>query len=362
MLHWYSSLKLRFHQWQVGKHSSVFVMEVLASAPYFPMLQLPTSLRPVFLSQELFHPPPNSPIYRLLLQCLISRSPKKKLWQRFQSSFHHPGSIYYQMKLAFSSLLHNATTATKARLLAESVPQWLRTVPSPGLCLALEPDETHILLKWWLGLPLCNLEETCPYGPSQLDPLGHHALTCCYAGDVVTRHNCIRDCIADFCCYAHFSPLLEQGCGIGPAKDRSCPADILIANWSLSQSAAFDIKVIHSLNNSLISDAGQTSGASAAVGEQEKFENNALGCLERGWICVPLVVEAYGGRGITAKETLSRIARRLAIHSHSSNSEMLNAMYCHLGTVLMRQNVRAFLSGKKATRSSMGHIQNLLLL
>ena len=105
-------------------------------------------------------------------------------------------------KLAFSSLLHNATTATKARLLAESVPQahaWLRTVPSPGLGLALEPDETHILLKWWLGLPLFNSEETCPYCSSQLDPLGHHALTCRYAGDVVTRHNCIRDCIADFC-------------------------------------------------------------------------------------------------------------------------------------------------------------------
>ena len=116
---------------------------------------------------------------------------------------------------------------------------------------------------------------------------------------MVTRHNCIRDCIADFCRRAHLSPLLEQGCGIGPAKDRSRPADILIPNWSLSRSAAFDIKVIHSLNNSLISDAGQTSGASAAVGEQEKLENNALGCLERGWICVPLIVEAYGGWGIS---------------------------------------------------------------
>ena len=239
-------------------------------------------------------------------------------------------------KLAFTSLLHNAITANKARLLAESVPQahaWLRTVPSPGLGLALEPDEIHILLKWWLGLPLCNLEETCPYCSSQLDPLGHHALTCRYAGDVVTRHNCIRDCIADFCRRAHLSPLMEQGCGIGPAKERSRPADILIPNWSLSRSAAFEIKVIHPLNNSLISDAGQTSGASAAVGEQEKLENNALGCVERGWICVPLVVEAYGGWGITAREALSRIARRLAIHSHSSNSETLNAMYCRLGTV-----------------------------
>ena len=60
------------------------------------------------------------------------------------------------------------------------------------------------------------------------------------------------------------------------------PGDILIPNWSLSRSAALDIKVIHPLNNSKISDAGQTSGASAAVSEQEKLDNNALGCLERG--------------------------------------------------------------------------------
>ena len=45
-------------------------------------------------------------------------------------------------------------------------------------------------------------------------------------------------------------------------------------------------------------------------------------------------MEAYGGWRITAKEALSRIARRLDIHSHSSDSETLNAMYCRLGTVL----------------------------
>ena len=56
----------------------------------------------------------------------------------------------------------------------------------------------------------------------------------------------------------------------------------MIPNWSLSRSAALDIKVIHPLNNSKISDAGQTSGASAAVSELEKLDNNALGCLERG--------------------------------------------------------------------------------
>ena len=43
-------------------------------------------------------------------------------------------NILISIKLALSSLLHDATTANKARLLAESVPQahvWLRTVPIP---------------------------------------------------------------------------------------------------------------------------------------------------------------------------------------------------------------------------------------
>ena len=42
----------------------------------------------------------------------------------------------------------------------------------------------------------------------------------------------------------------------------------MIPNWSQSRSAALDIKVIHTLKNSKISDACQTSGASAAVSEE----------------------------------------------------------------------------------------------
>lgn len=43
------------------------------------------------------------------------------------------------------------------------------------------------------------------------------------------RHALTSQCIDGYCCRA---PLLEQGCGIGPGKDRSQSADILIPNWS----------------------------------------------------------------------------------------------------------------------------------
>ena len=40
----------------------------------------------------------------------------------------------------------------------------------------------------------------CPLCPdSALDPLGHHGVTCRQGGDVVMRHNRLRDIIVDFC-------------------------------------------------------------------------------------------------------------------------------------------------------------------
>ena len=40
----------------------------------------------------------------------------------------------------------------------------------------------------------------CPYCPDhQLDPIGHHAMTCKGGGDVVVRHNALRDVFAQFC-------------------------------------------------------------------------------------------------------------------------------------------------------------------
>ena len=116
------------------------------------------------------------------------------------------------------------------------------------------------------------------------------------------------------------SPLLEQGCGIGPAT-----GDIVIPNWSLSRSAALDIKVIHPLNNSKISDAGQTSGASAAVSELEKL----LWVVLKEVKCVPLVVEAYGDWELTASETFSRIARHLwsSTPTHPTLNSKCNALF-----------------------------------
>ena len=71
---------------------------------------------------------------------------------------------------------------------------------------------------------------------------------------MITRHNLLRDCIANFCNKACLSPQIEKGSGILP-KDQSRPADILVPNWSLSRPAAFNIKVINPLNLQFLQEA-----------------------------------------------------------------------------------------------------------
>eukprot|EP00731_Ephydatia_muelleri_P022143 Em0014g734a len=138
---------------------------------------------------------------------------------------------------------------------------------------------------------------------------------------------------------ACLSPQLEKGPGI----DFSRPADVLVPNWSLSNPAAFDLKVIHPLNTDLILEASLASGNSAEVGEIEKHAKNDQMCARLGWTCIPLVVEVYGGWGCEAKECYSRLSKRLAMQVGICETEALCQMYCLLAVTLMRQNARAIL-------------------
>ena len=240
---------------------------------------------------------------------------------------------------SFQNLLINSTVCTRARLRAVSATNanaWLRAIPSIHNDLALEPQEVQVLLKWWLGIPISTADSKCPLCSSALDPDCHHTLTCRSGGDIIARHNKLRDCFANLCSKACLSPQLEKG----PGLDFSRPADVLVPNWSLSNPAAFDLKVIHPLNTDLILEASLASGNSAEFGEIGKHTKNDQMCGRLGWTCIPLVVEVYGGWGCEAQGCFSRLSKRLAMQVGVCETEALSQMYCLL---VMRQNTRAIL-------------------
>ena len=147
---------------------------------------------------------------------------------------------------------------------------------------------------WWLGVDMSPYLR-CPHCPDhQLDPLGHHALTCQRGGDAVLRHNSLRDVVARFCHRARLGGQLEVGGGTEADGSRSRPADYLVPNWSTGKPAAFDITVTSPLNPISLPEAKVTGGSAARMAEMRKHTSNDPKCRALGWVCIPLAVETYG--------------------------------------------------------------------
>ena len=133
---------------------------------------------------------------------------------------------------------------------------------SPGLGLHLEPNGCQVVIKWWLA----SGPPTSPFCPhAALDPLGHHAITCRHGGDVVIRHNLLRDVLADFFHRAHLSVAVEKGHGLARDHNHQCPADLLVTGWDRGRPAAMDITVTSPLTPVILGESCQVVGAAALV-------------------------------------------------------------------------------------------------
>ena len=129
----------------------------------------------------------------------------------------------------FNNLITLSSLADKASLLSISSPHasaWLSVTPSEGLGLHLDPPVFQIAVKWWLGLDTSENSQ-CTLCPSVLDHLGHHAVTCKYGGDVVSRHNKIR---VETCRRAHIDVQVEVGNNLIHDHNKTRPVDILLSN------------------------------------------------------------------------------------------------------------------------------------
>ena len=85
-------------------------------------------------------------------------------------------------------------------------------------------------------------------------------------------------------------------------------------------------------------------GSVVAAAAERKHANNGGKCNELGWVCLPMVVSAYGEWGEKALETIERIAGRLAVTTDSPFFQIKEAMLVRLSVTLMKANAVAILS------------------
>ena len=222
----------------------------------------------------------------------------------------------------FNNLITISSLADKSRLLSISsshASAWLSVTPSEGLGLHLDPPVFQIAVKWWLGLDTSEGSQ-CTLCPGVLDHLGHHAVTCKYGGDVVSRHNKMRDILVETCRRAHIGVQVEVGNNLTHDHNKTHPADILLSNWFLGKPAALDVSITSPLNPLTLLEARILAKSAAQVTEARKHQANDPKCSGLGWVCVPMVAESYGAWGDEASSIISSIASKLATSTCKSKS------------------------------------------
>ena len=162
-----------------------------------------------------------------------------------------------------------------------------------------------------------------------LDPLGHHAVTCRHGGDVVVRHNLLRDVVVDFCRQAHLSVSIEKGHGLTRDHSHSRPADVLISGWDMDKPAIFDVMVASPLCPAILLDSSRMSGVASAAAKTQKILANGPKCQELGWTRIPLAVVTFCNWGKEAHLTFSRLAAHLSIIMSSPKPCVLVDIYSH---------------------------------
>ena len=183
----------------------------------------------------------------------------------------------------------------------------------------------------------------CAHTGSALDHLGHHAITCKYGGDVVSRHNRIRDILVETCHRAHIGVKVEVGNNLTRDHSKTRTADILLPNWFLGRTAALDVSITSPLNPVTLLEAGVSATAAAQATEARKHKANDPKCSELGWVGVPMVVETYGAWGKEATTIISSVASRLATSTCRPKSITLNEIYGRLNLNLVCANATAVL-------------------
>ena len=129
-------------------------------------------------------------------------------------------------------------------------------------------------MKYRIGVPLYIKERKCPYCQNdRLDKLGDHALSCHGRGDMISRHDRLRDGIFAACLTANLAPVCEQKNLILEINSR--PGDIYLLSLSAGQPSGLDVTKTSPLQPSLISDAAKRCGFALTNVQDKNYEQYA---------------------------------------------------------------------------------------
>jgi hypothetical protein len=144
-------------------------------------------------------------------------------------------------------LVDQADTRGAQRLRRAAQPHacgFITAVPSDedGEEALLRPRNFQIAVAYRLGVPVLDHEIPCPLCKQPINIFGDHATCCAKKGDVIIRHNSLRNLIDSIGTDALLSPVMEKKGILGNTTGRR-PGDVTFQRWAEGKALVIDVAV-----------------------------------------------------------------------------------------------------------------------
>ena len=183
---------------------------------------------------------------------------------------------------------------------------FITAVPSDedGKDCILDPENFRIAVAYRLGIEVIKKEIPCPLCQQLINKFGDHATCCTRSGDIIIRHNALRNLIDRIGDDGQLSPVLEKKGILGDTVGRR-PGDVTFERWTASKGLAIDVAVTSPLAASQVRTAEPCEWY-AANRKHKKYDASFEGT---DYLFSAVVFETLGAINSEGEDVLKQLFR-----------------------------------------------------
>ena len=181
---------------------------------------------------------------------------------------------------------------------------YITAVPSDedGKDTLLRPRLFRISVAYRLGIPVINEDTPCPLCQQPINVYGDHSVCCTKEGDVIIRHNSLRNLVESIATDGMLSPVAEKKGILGNTSGRR-PGDVTIERWAEGKGLCIDVAVTSPLAQSCVRIIEPCEDY-AAIRKHAKYDSSLVGTE---YMFSPMVFDTLGAINTEGEEVLKQI-------------------------------------------------------
>ena len=215
---------------------------------------------------------------------------------------------------------------------------FISAVPSneDGKDTVMRPRNFQIAVAYRLGVYVIDREITCPMCTQLINQFGDHATCCAKGGDMIVRHNALRNLFDSIGNDGKLSPIMEKKGILGETVGRR-PGDVTFERWTESKGLAIDVAVTSPLAATYVRMLEPCEWYAA----NRKHHKYDASFNDTNYVFSAVVFEALGAVNSEGEEILKQLfrfaAKRLGKEFTSYCARAWARVSCNLQTSVAQQ-------------------------